>query len=150
MIILFYCHSELSGVLLSSVTAGKSIKSMNPYIQHVLVACWAFKRTIFMNSFLLSVNLMSTICTAFLFSASQLLTGLLQTTVMPSRGWNQDGLTYVIMLSLRLQAYKILMTLQRIFNFIIISPEKMTLFSVLVGQSIAFLKETLHLNWLKN
>lgn len=103
-----------------------------------------------MNNFLLSINLMSTICPALLFLPSQLLTGLLQTTVMPSRGWNQDGLTYAIMLSLRLQAYKILMTLQRIFNFIIISPEKMTLFSVLVGQSIAFLKETLHLNWLKN
>lgn len=67
MIILFYCHSELSGVLLSSVAAGKSIKSMNPYIQHVLVACWAFKRTIFMNNFLLSINLMSTICPALLF-----------------------------------------------------------------------------------
>lgn len=148
MIILFYCRSELSGVLLSSVAAGKSIKSMNPYIQHVLVACWAFKRTIFMNSFLLSVNLMSTICPAFLFSASQLLTGLLQTTVMPSRGWNQDGLTYVIMLSLRLQAYKILMT----ESLILLSfpQKKMTLFSVLVGQSITFLKETLHLNWLKN
>lgn len=148
MIILFYCRSELSGVLLSSVAAGKSIKSMNPYIQHVLVACWAFKRTIFMNSFLLSVNLMSTICPAFLFSASQLLTGLLQTTVMPSRGWNQDGLTYVIMMSLRLQAYKILMT----ESLILLSfpQKKMTLFSVLVGQSIAFLKETLHLNWLKN
>lgn len=99
MIILFYCHSELSGAPLSSVTAGKSIKSMDPYIQHILVACWALKRTIFMNSFLLSVNLMSTICPAFLFSASQLLTALLQTTKMPSRGWNQDGLSYVIMLT---------------------------------------------------